>query len=487
MGGVCCVVACGGARGVPAPRATQTLRLAKSETSTSALRSAVPRAGTDADSPHYAVDAASLDRLLVRATLPSKLVGPLRVTDGAERFVSDARVRTSEGEWPLERDGQSFVTAHCADGCELSYAFGLSEAGRILGDAELAESFPSAVLAPSSTWLLGSPAYAGYSLEVRPRAPEVFLTAFPPRDPARAAGTVVSTSATIFAPFAAFGAWRTRVLAVSEARVTVGITGGPYAISDDELTHWVEQTLTPMAEYYRGLPRLYPLILVVPGNRGIHGVTLGNGGSSVLLRVGREVTSAVALDGWVPTHELVHVLFPSVAPRLPWVEEGLATYVEPIIRARAGRVTVRGFWTDLLEGLPQGLPQKGDRGLDHTPTWGRTYWGGALYWLLTDVRIRERTQNHRSVQDALVAILHAGGDVSVDWSLERILGVADAACGGREFRDTYAEMGPSPGSPNLQQLLAELGVSFKNRSVVFDEAARLASVRAGITAATPLR
>jgi L-lactate permease len=24
----------------------------------------------------------------------------------------------------------------------------------------------------------------------------------------------------------------------------------------------------------------------------------------------------------------------------------------------------------------------GDQGLDHTPTWARTYWGGALFWMM---------------------------------------------------------------------------------------------------------
>ncbi len=413
----------------------------KPAASSAAKAAAVAPPVTGAHSPHYVVDASNLERLLVRVTFSNKPSGALRVADGAERFVSDAQVRSAEGVWPLEREGQSFVTTHCAEGCEMSYAFALSEAARKLGDAEMAEAFASAVVAPSSSWLLGAPEQEGYSLEVHTPAPNGFLTAFPPLDPAQAGGAVTSTSAAIFAPYAGFGAWRPHALHVSEAQVTVGIAGTPYATSDDELAHWVEQTLTPMADYYGGLPKLYPLILVVPGDPGIHGVTLGNGGSSVLLRVGREVTSAIALDAWVPTHELVHVLFPSVAPRLPWIEEGLATYVEPIIRAHAGRVSVQRFWTDLLEGLPQGLPQQGDRGLDQTPTWGRTYWGGALYWLLTDVRIRERTHNQRSVQDALAAILHAGGNVSADWSLDRIFSVADAACQGSEFRDTYAQMG----------------------------------------------
>jgi hypothetical protein len=39
-------------------------------------------------------------------------------------------------------------------------------------------------------------------------------------------------------------------------------------------------------------------------------------------------------------------------------------------------VTAEQVWGDMLRDMPQGLPHAGDRGLDHTHTWGRTY-GGA--------------------------------------------------------------------------------------------------------------
>ena len=98
-------------------------------------------------------------------------------------------------------------------------------------------------------------------------------------------------------------------------------------------------------------------------------------------------------DDWVLTHEMVHLAFPSVPEEHHWIEEGSATYIEPIARARAGDLTPEKVWGDLVDGLPQGLPQPGDRGLDFTPTWGRTYWGGALFCLLADIEIRKRTAN----------------------------------------------------------------------------------------------
>ena len=47
----------------------------------------------------------------------------------------------------------------------------------------------------------------------------------------------------------------------------------------------------------------------------------------------------------------------------------------------------------IIEAFVTGLPEPGDEGLDYTHTWGRTYWGGATFCLLADVRIRRETHN----------------------------------------------------------------------------------------------
>jgi hypothetical protein len=53
-----------------------------------------------------------------------------------------------------------------------------------------------------------------------------------------------------------------------------------------------------------------------------------------------------------------------------WMEEGMATYIEPIARAEIGRMSPERVWGDFVRHMPQGLPQAGDQGLDHTSTWG---------------------------------------------------------------------------------------------------------------------
>jgi len=42
---------------------------------------------------------------------------------------------------------------------------------------------------------------------------------------------------------------------------------------------------------------------------------------------------------------------------------------------------------DLIDACPRACRGAADRGLDHTHTWGRTYWGGALFCLPRRVEI----------------------------------------------------------------------------------------------------
>jgi hypothetical protein len=210
---------------------------------------------------------------------------------------------------------------------------------------------------------------------------------------------------------------------------------------------------------------------------------MGGGGASVLYFLGHNATSEVLARDWVLGHELIHTGLPSLASRSQhWAEEGFATYLEPIARARAGLLPPGKVWRDLVLGLPKGLPQPGDRGLDHTPTWGRTYWGGALFWLLADVRIRQRTENRLSLDDALRAQIAQGGTMAARWPLSRVLEVGDRAVGLRVLEELHDGMGSTPAPVDLDALFRDLGVSLRGNEVVFDDRAPLAAIRAAITA-----
>jgi hypothetical protein len=245
---------------------------------------------------------------------------------------------------------------------------------------------------------------------------------------------------------------------------------------------WIETSARAVSTYYGTFPvrRSELRIASCPGTRARGGMAFGWRGPRITISLGRDATVASLADDWLLTHEMIHLALPSLADRHHWLEEGLATYVEPIARARAGILTPERAWADLVDGLPQGQPEAGDRGLDHTPTWGRTYWGGALFCLRADVAIRQRTDNQRGLEHALRAILAAGGSIDRDWQIERVIEVGDGAVGVPVLRELYEEMGSSPVVVDLELLWRQLGIRRHGNVVAFDDNAPLAEIRKAI-------
>jgi hypothetical protein len=203
------------------------------------------------------------------------------------------------------------------------------------------------------------------------------------------------------------------------------------------------------------------------------------------MMVGEHTTVDQLGRDWVMTHEMVHTGFPDQPDEHHWIEEGTATYIEPLARSWVGNYATTQVWADLVAGLPKGLPQPGDRGLDHTPTWGRTYWGGALFCLLADVEIRERTHGRRGLVDALRAILAAGGNDQVEWSIERTLAIGDKAVGVPVLEEVYKRLKDAPVTPDLDAMWRALGVVSKGGKTVLDDQAPKAAIRNAISAPPP--
>ncbi len=248
---------------------------------------------------------------------------------------------------------------------------------------------------------------------------------------------------------------------------------------------WVENSAKAVAAYYGSLPAKKIVLRVSPtrgqsargGHANDEGGTLG-----VTIALGSDATEATLADDWILTHEMLHLCFPSLPARHHWLEEGLATYVEPFARARAGLITAEDAWAGLVEGAPKGQPKEDDRGLDGTPTWGRTYWGGAVFCLRADVEIRRRTGNKKGLEHALRAIAAAGGTLDQFWKMDRVIAVADGATGVPVFRELYDEGKDKPVTVDLPALWKSLGIEVRGRTVRFHDDAPLAEIRKAITA-----
>lgn len=272
-------------------------------------------------------------------------------------------------------------------------------------------------------------------------------------------------------------------LRLGESQIEVSYSGPTPDLSKSDLLEWVQRSANAVARYYGRFPvpaaRL--LISVREGREGISGGrTWGEGGARTRITLGQHTTVRQLETDWVMTHEFVHYGFPDVPERNHWVEEGLATYVEPIARVSVGNMTAARVWYEMLRDMPKGEAQAGDQGLDHTHTWGRTYWGGAIFCLLADVAIRKQTANRKGLRDALRGVLEEGGTIEVQWPVERAFEAGDRAVGGSPLMMLYRQMADKAAPVDLRGLWKELGVSRAGETAVFDDTAPLAAIRRAI-------
>lgn len=266
--------------------------------------------------------------------------------------------------------------------------------------------------------------------------------------------------------------------------IDVTLPDGPMKLSREDLLDWVKASASTVARYYGRFPVPH-LTLRISSSYGSgirHGVTYPRDGGLIMISVGRDAGIDETKDDWVLVHEMIHLAFPSMDDDQHWIEEGISTYVEPVARARVGRMQVAEMWRTFLRDMPKGEPEPGDRGLDNTHTWGRTYWGGALFCLVADIRIRESTHNRKGLEDALRGINRAGGEISEDWDITRALNIGDRATGTAVLRTLYKEMRDKPAPVDLDLLWNKLGIALKDGAVRFNDKAPEAAIRRAITA-----
>jgi len=425
--------------------------------------------------------------LRVDATLRAGLGRELEFDTGMGPFVRDPEVEES-GRWRAieHHDDRLYATSCASAACRIRYRFALAEAARTVHDRNRAAEQEGAFLAPPSSWLARprSDGEARFRLEVTTPPGTTFVTGLLPAPGDGGPAYEATLDDLEEAPYSGFGPFETARISVPGGVVDLAIAPGERDLPTSALTAWAERAGRAVADYYGHYPVPRVLVLMLPsGRRAIgFGTTLGNGGASIMIWVGRSATAADLERDWVLTHEMIHTAFPNMPRTQRWLEEGIATYVEPIARARAGTLSVEEVWRGLVDGLPKGMPRPGDPGLDKARTWGSTYWGGALFCFLADLQIREKTGNRRSLDDALRGINAAGGSIFVRWPLRRALDAGDRATGTHVLRDLYGKMGEAPMKVDLDHLWQRLGVVADGRDVRFDDRAPLAAVRRSITA-----
>jgi hypothetical protein len=274
-------------------------------------------------------------------------------------------------------------------------------------------------------------------------------------------------------------------LKIGGGTINIVFADGAPGLARDPVLAWIRTAAKALTAYFGQFPiKEYGLLVIAePGDRVGHGTTFGYAGSATRIHVGVDAPPEAFGRDWVLVHEMVHTALPDLPRRALWLQEGNATYVEPIARAMIGQLSPTEVWTETFLGMPKGVPNAGDEGMDGTHAWGRLYWGGALFWLQAEIAIYRNTRGARSLRDALRQINHVSGGNTATWSPEQLMTVGDSAIGGKSLMELYERFATAPVETNLPRLFQELGIAASpGGGLAFDDRAPLAQLRKGIAA-----
>jgi hypothetical protein len=381
---------------------------------------------------------------------------------------------------------------------EARYRYDLADYARAVNSTREGIKHGDAVLAPIPGWLLEPRGFEHLPvIDIRAQLPEgfAFATGLPKvGDAWRLAGTRVG-----FAGYSAIGKFTLEEIAVpapgslrpgapkEDGVLRLAILDGFAKGSTPDLVDWVRRTAQAESNYWQGFTAKQMLVGLVPVARpGVgYGRTVSGGGATVMVEVGAQVDRRHLFDAWVLVHELIHTGMPFIRGRGTWLMEGAATYVEPIIRARAGWKTEEEVWKEWVSDMPQGV-QGFAKGLANAS--GReNYWAGATFMLMADIGIRRASDGAKGLEDCLAGALWSGLDAPQTVQVVDYAAACDSAVGGKvmgELVDRYYR-GAQP--VDLAALWKELGVALVGGRIVLDDSAPQAKWRKMIVMGPPSR
>jgi hypothetical protein len=396
-------------------------------------------------------------------------------------------VRTSGGQ-ELASQGYRWQLPASSSAASIRYRIDLDAIARDVDHFDVSQRVGRSIVAPVSTWLLRpEPADLGVPVSIRVRTPPDvgFITGL------RKTGETYSLEAHEIrtATYAVFGRFEQRSIRLPPlpshptATLELAVLDAPLDLPRAALLEWIEDSARAVARFWGGFPVERALLVLVPvrGRDGVlFGKVLPESAPGIALLFGQHTHPSKLYDDWVLVHELFHLGFPSFSREGKWLDEGLATYYEPLIRARHGWKSESAVWTEFVRAMPQAVRSGRVGGLEKSSTFREIYWGGAIVAMLADIEARKRSGGERGLEHGLRAVLAAGGDASQVWSLERVVSLIDARFEAPLLGPLSRVYSHQPAPVDLASLWRDLGVDVTPDGIALRDDAPLASIRKSV-------
>lgn len=292
----------------------------------------------------------------------------------------------------------------------------------------------------------------------------------------------------------AFGAFEPRIFEIDGVEVSVAILRDMEA-TEDNLRLWMREAIrsVSLATGHFPVRQLQIVILPFPAPLSEKPVAFGmaarGGGAAAYFIANQGAPGAAFVGEWVAVHELSHLLLPFVDKRDAWLSEGLATYHQNVLRARAGLLSEEEGWFELVEGIVMAEKMAKEDGRSIADATGsmqsernyrQVYWTGATLSLLLDVRLRLKNGVDHGLNIALRGLDRAVLDPT-PWRAKRVLKHLDQTSQttvGKDILDAIQ----SQNFPEIWPYLDRMGVQWVDGKVVLDDTAELVGIRRAIMA-----
>jgi len=267
----------------------------------------------------------------------------------------------------------------------------------------------------------------------------------------------------------AFGTFREREIEVGGSRLRVALLHGAPPVEWEFVRQWLTRAAGAVTSLYGRFPVDEAQVVVVPGARGDEPVpwafVLRGGRPAIHFFINQREPLAAFLVDWTAVHEMSHLFLPYVRAEDAWLSEGVASYYQNVLRARAGMLAASEAWQRMHSGFRRGMRSmpgitlaNATERMHRDGAYMRVYWHGAAMTLIADQRVRERTQGRHSLDTLLRELRECCLDSAEAWPARRLFAKLDELSATTVFSELYEQHVASTRFPDLVGTYRQLGL-----------------------------
>jgi len=258
-------------------------------------------------------------------------------------------------------------------------------------------------------------------------------------------------------------------LIYSDQRIHILYASTFNKVEQQQTYRWLKQVAEALRTVYGEWPKDKFNITIEHGSSGNGPVPWGqvtrSNPDNVLLVINPESSIQDIMYDWTAFHELSHLFIPYRGYGDLWFSEGLATYYQNIIQARTGILSETELWNKLTAGFERGRKQNQwakknlaeiSDNMRKYRNFMRVHWSGVHYWLTTDIKLRQQSQNKVTLDSLLKQLKTCCQNKSM--SAVELVGQLDQLAGSDIFKSRFLEYRASYVMPEYDSILTRLGV-----------------------------